>query len=185
MSFPSILTWGSLSCFRCLYWKKPSHMLKGRRLRELCSYWGLIWEHAYSFLRAIPNPLMTTPPLNPIHILQLSAEAQTIVIGNQSASEVDKPKFNIQSPPPSFCPSQLPFTLGRHMLLPVSRLRLFKCTPYLIQHYLQYPGDESNLYVHSQINGWDVVHIYNRILPGHKKEWNWVIGSDVDEPRVC
>ena len=31
----------------------------------------------------------------------------------------------------------------------------------------------------------DVVHIYNGILPSHKKEWNWVICSDVDEPRVC
>ena len=26
-----------------------------------------------------------------------------------------------------------------------------------------------------------VVHIYNRILLGHKKEWNWVISNDADE----
>ena len=31
----------------------------------------------------------------------------------------------------------------------------------------------------------DVLHIYNGILLSHKKEWNWVICSDVDEPRVC
>ena len=31
----------------------------------------------------------------------------------------------------------------------------------------------------------DVVHIYNGILLSHKKEWNWVICRDVDEPRVC
>ena len=31
----------------------------------------------------------------------------------------------------------------------------------------------------------DVVHIYNGILLSHKKERNWVIFSDVDEPRVC
>ena len=31
----------------------------------------------------------------------------------------------------------------------------------------------------------DVVHIYNGILLSHKKEKNWVICSDVDEPRVC
>ena len=30
-----------------------------------------------------------------------------------------------------------------------------------------------------------VVHIYNGILLGHEKEQNWVICSDVDEPRVC
>ena len=28
-------------------------------------------------------------------------------------------------------------------------------------------------------------HLYNGILLGHKKEWNWTICSDVDEPRVC
>ena len=142
--------------FQVFVLKKAKSHVKGEEVEGtlfLLRSLGLIWEHAYSFLRAMPNPLKTTLPLNPIHILQLSAEAQTIVIGNQSASEVDKPKFNIQSPPPSFCPSQLPFTLGRHMLLPVSRLTLFKCTPYLIQHYLQYPGDESNLYVHLQKNG--------------------------------
>ena len=59
----------------------------------------------------MPNPLITAPPLNPTHILQLSPEAQTIVTGNQRASKVDKPKFNIQFSPASFCPSQLPFTL--------------------------------------------------------------------------
>ena len=31
----------------------------------------------------------------------------------------------------------------------------------------------------------DVVHINNGILLSHKKEWNWVICSDVDGPRVC
>ena len=31
----------------------------------------------------------------------------------------------------------------------------------------------------------DVVHIYNRILIIHKKEWNWVICRDVDGPRDC
>ena len=31
----------------------------------------------------------------------------------------------------------------------------------------------------------DVVHIYNGILLSHKKEQNWIICSDVDEPRVC
>ena len=39
------------------------------------------------------------------------------------------------------------------------------------------------------INRWmdteDVVHIYNGIVLSHKKEQNWVICSDVDEPRVC
>ena len=30
-----------------------------------------------------------------------------------------------------------------------------------------------------------VVHIHNGILLSHKKEQNWVICSDVDEPRVC
>ena len=31
----------------------------------------------------------------------------------------------------------------------------------------------------------DVVHIYNGILLSHKKELNWVICRDVDEPRDC
>ena len=31
----------------------------------------------------------------------------------------------------------------------------------------------------------DVAHIYNGILLSHKKEWNWVICSEVDGPRVC
>ena len=31
----------------------------------------------------------------------------------------------------------------------------------------------------------DVVHIYNGILLSHKKEQNWIICSDADEPRVC
>ena len=31
----------------------------------------------------------------------------------------------------------------------------------------------------------DVVHIYNGILLSHKKEWNWVICSDGDGPKVC
>ena len=41
------------------------------------------------------------------------------------------------------------------------------------------------------INRWmdkeDVVHIYiyNGILLSHRKEWNWVICSDVDAHRVC
>ena len=30
-----------------------------------------------------------------------------------------------------------------------------------------------------------MVHIYSGILFSHKKELNWVICSDVDEPRVC
>ena len=30
----------------------------------------------------------------------------------------------------------------------------------------------------------DVVHIYNGILLGHKKEWIWVSFSEVDEPRT-
>jgi len=30
-----------------------------------------------------------------------------------------------------------------------------------------------------------VIHIYNWILPSHKKEWNWAICRDVDGPRVC
>lgn len=142
--------------FQVFVLKKAKSHVKGEEVEGrlfLLRSLGLIWEHAYSFLTAMPTPLITTPPLNPTHILQLSPEAQTIVIGNQSASEVDRPKFNTQFSPTSFCPSQLPFTLGRQMFLPVSRLRLFKCTPYLIQHYLQYPGDESNLYVHSQIDG--------------------------------
>ena len=28
-------------------------------------------------------------------------------------------------------------------------------------------------------------YLYNGILLTHKKEWNWVICSDVDEPRIC
>ena len=39
------------------------------------------------------------------------------------------------------------------------------------------------------INKWmdkeDVVLRYNEILLSYKKEWNWVIFSDVDELRVC
>ena len=31
----------------------------------------------------------------------------------------------------------------------------------------------------------DVVLVHSRPLLSHKKEWNWVICSDVDEPRVC
>ena len=31
----------------------------------------------------------------------------------------------------------------------------------------------------------DVVHILNEILLGLKKEQNWVICRDVDEPREC
>ena len=31
----------------------------------------------------------------------------------------------------------------------------------------------------------DVVPIYNGILLSHRKEWNWVIGRDVDGPRNC
>ena len=31
----------------------------------------------------------------------------------------------------------------------------------------------------------DVVHIYNGILPSHKKGQNWVICRDVNEPRDC
>ena len=30
----------------------------------------------------------------------------------------------------------------------------------------------------------DVVHMYNGILFSHKKEWNWVICSDMDGPRA-
>jgi len=30
-----------------------------------------------------------------------------------------------------------------------------------------------------------VVHIHNGILLSHEKEQNWVVCSDVDEPRVC
>ena len=28
-----------------------------------------------------------------------------------------------------------------------------------------------------------MVHLYNRILVSHKKEWNWEICRDIDEPR--
>ena len=31
----------------------------------------------------------------------------------------------------------------------------------------------------------EVVHIYNGILLSHKKEWNWVIGRDLNRSRVC
>ena len=31
----------------------------------------------------------------------------------------------------------------------------------------------------------DVAYIYNEILLEHKKEQNWVICNNVDEPRVC
>ena len=31
----------------------------------------------------------------------------------------------------------------------------------------------------------DVIHVYNEILLSYKKERNWVIFSDMDEPRVC
>ena len=31
----------------------------------------------------------------------------------------------------------------------------------------------------------DFIHMYNGILLGHKKEWNWVICREVDTPRVC
>ena len=30
-----------------------------------------------------------------------------------------------------------------------------------------------------------MVHIYNGILLSHKKEWNWVICTDVDGSRDC
>ena len=42
---------------------------------------------------------------------------------------------------------------------------------------------------YTSINKWmdkeGVVHIYNGILLSHKKEWNGVSYSDVDEPRAC
>ena len=31
----------------------------------------------------------------------------------------------------------------------------------------------------------NVVHIYNGILPSHKKEWNCAICRDLDGPRDC
>jgi len=31
----------------------------------------------------------------------------------------------------------------------------------------------------------DAVHIYNGILLSHENEWDWIIYSDVDGPRVC
>ena len=43
--------------------------------------------------------------------------------------------------------------------------------------------------ISTSINRWtsaeDVVYTYNGILLGHKKQQNWVICSDADEPRVC
>ena len=30
-----------------------------------------------------------------------------------------------------------------------------------------------------------MIHIYNGILFGHKKEWIWVSSSEVDETRAC
>ena len=30
-----------------------------------------------------------------------------------------------------------------------------------------------------------MAHIYNGVLLGYKKKWNWVICSEVDGPRVC
>ena len=35
------------------------------------------------------------------------------------------------------------------------------------------------------MNKEDVLNIYNGILLSHKKEWNWVICSDVDGHREC
>ena len=35
------------------------------------------------------------------------------------------------------------------------------------------------------MNKEDAVHIYDGILLIHKKKQNWVICSDVDEPKVC
>ena len=29
------------------------------------------------------------------------------------------------------------------------------------------------------------VHIYSEVLLSHKKEWNWIMCSDVDRPRIC
>ena len=43
--------------------------------------------------------------------------------------------------------------------------------------------------IYKSINEWIKrilgVCIHNGILLSHKKEWNWVICSDVDGPRVC
>ena len=30
-----------------------------------------------------------------------------------------------------------------------------------------------------------MAHIFNGILLSHKREWNWVICSEVNGPRVC
>ena len=39
------------------------------------------------------------------------------------------------------------------------------------------------------INRWmdkdNMVHIDNRTLLSHKKEWMWVSSNEVDEPRAC
>ena len=35
------------------------------------------------------------------------------------------------------------------------------------------------------MNKEDVVCIYNGVLLSHKKEWTYIICSDMDEPRVC
>ena len=39
--------------------------------------------------------------------------------------------------------------------------------------------------INTWMDGEDVAHMCNGILLSHKKKWNWVIGSVLDEPRDC
>ena len=42
----------------------------------------------------------------------------------------------------------------------------------------------TSMSIHRWMDKEDVVHIYSRMLLSHKKEQNWVIGSDLDKPRI-
>ena len=55
-----------------------------------------------------------------------------------------------------------------------------------MQHYWQYPGHESNLSLSTDEQIKKVWYIYTmEYCSVIEKEQNWVIRSDVAEPRVC
>ena len=45
--------------------------------------------------------------------------------------------------------------------------------------------DATQLSMDKWMNKEVVLHIHNRMLLSHKKEWIWVSSSEVDEPRAC
>ena len=76
--------------------------------------------------------------------------------------------------------------LTSNSLMIVSDLKDAKVPRCSLQYCLQQPGHGSNLNVHQRrMDKEYMVHIYNRISHGHKKEQSWVTCRDVDGPRVC